>query len=451
MKAKTSEKSIVKVALTSLAATSIEWYDFFLYASAAALVFPTLFFPAGIDPVVGLIASFSTFAVGFFARPVGGIVFGHFGDRLGRKKVLVVALLMMGISTTLIGCLPAYATIGVAAPVLLVVLRFVQGLAIGGQWAGAVLLITESAPPGKRGFYGSFAQVGAPAGVVLANLAFLAVTATVSPEAFMDWGWRVPFLFSAVLIGIAIFVQLRIEDTDDFRELQEARPQNGAVASAPVAARSPVLEVLRLYPGRIALAAGAFLCVQVMFYILIAFVIAYGTNETVGLGLPKSTMLFAVLIGAIAMVPSVLISAAISDRHGRRGIFMLGALLVGIWAFAMFPLMATRSFANIAIAIAVGQIFCGMMYGPQAAFFSEMFGTKVRYSGASLGYQLGAILGGALAPLIATALLAGPYGAFGISCYIAVASVITLLATFLLKETHEQSVPSRVAPADSGA
>lgn len=449
MSPKTSEKSIVKVALTSLAATSIEWYDFFLYASAAALVFPTLFFPAGMDPVVGLIASFSTFAVGFFARPVGGIVFGHFGDRLGRKKVLVVALLMMGVSTTLIGCLPTYSSIGIAAPLLLVVLRFVQGLAIGGQWAGAVLLITESAPPGKRGFYGSFAQVGAPAGVVLANLAFLAVTATVTPDAFMDWGWRVPFLFSAVLIGIAIYVQLRIEDTDDFRELQKGRV---AKAAAPTT-RSPVLEVLRQYPGRIALAAGAFLCVQVMFYILIAFVIAYGTNDTVGLGLPKSTMLFAVLIGAVAMVPSVLISAAISDRYGRRGIFMLGALLVGIWAFAMFPLMATKSFANIAVAIAVGQVFCGMMYGPQAAFFSEMFGTKVRYSGASLGYQLGAILGGALAPLIATALLAGPLGAFGVSCYIAGASVVTLLATFLLKETHEQPMPSRAAPAtaDPGA
>ncbi len=448
MSGKASEKSITKVALTSLAATSIEWYDFFIYASAAALIFPTLFFPAGMDPVVGLIASFSTFAVGFFARPVGGVVFGHFGDKLGRKKVLVVALLLMGVSTTLIGCLPTYSTIGIAAPVLLVVLRFVQGLAIGGQWAGAVLLITESAPAGKRGFYGSFAQVGAPVGVVLANLAFLAVTASVSPEAFMDWGWRLPFLFSAVLIGIAIFVQLKIEDTDDFRELQQARPQKGAVASAP-ATGSPVLEALRLYPGRIALAAGAFLSVQVGFYILIAFVIAYGTNATIGLGLPKSTMLFAVLVGAVAMVPSVLVSAAISDRYGRRGIFMLGALLLGIWAFVMFPLMATRSFANIAIAIAIGQVFCGMMYGPQAAFFSEMFGTKVRYSGASLGYQLGAILGGALAPLIATALLAGPYGSLGVSFYIAGASAVTLLATFLLKETNVKSTPSRVVPASA--
>ncbi|MGQ0503003.1 MAG: MFS transporter [Panacagrimonas sp.] len=449
MNRKASEKSIVKVALTSLAATSIEWYDFFIYASAAALVFPALFFPAGMDPVVGLIASFSTFAVGFLARPVGGIVFGHFGDKLGRKKALVVALLMMGVSTTLIGCLPTYSSIGIAAPVLLVVLRFAQGLAIGGQWAGAVLLITESAPPEKRGFYGSFAQVGAPVGVILANLAFLAVTSFVSPDAFMEWGWRLPFLFSAVLIGIATFVQLRIEDTDDFRELQQSGSQKGTAASA-AASGSPVLEALRLYPGRIALAAGAFLSVQVGFYILIAFVIAYGTNATIGLGLPKSTMLFAVMIGALAMVPSVLVSAAISDRYGRRGIFMLGALLFGLWAFAMFPLMSTRLFANIAIATAVGGLFVGMMYGPQAAFFAEMFGTKVRYSGASLGYQLGAILGGALAPLIATALLAGPYGAMGVSFYMAGASAVTLLATFMLKETNDKSMGSRVvsAPAD---
>jgi metabolite-proton symporter len=433
MNTKVPEKSIVKVALTSLAGTSIEWYDFFLYASAAALVFPTLFFPAGMDPVLSLIASFSTFAVGFFARPLGGIVFGHFGDRIGRKKALVVALMMMGVSTTLIGCLPTYGSIGIVAPLLLVVLRFAQGLAIGGQWAGAVLLITESAPPGRRGFYGSFAQAGAPIGVVLANLAFLGVTYATSPEAFMDWGWRIPFLSSVVLIGIAIYVQLRIEDTDDFRQLQALSQQNDVTARP--ATRSPVIEALRRYPKQIALAAGAFLSVQVAFYILIAFVVAYGTNPTLGLGLPKSTMLFAVLIGAVAMVPSVFISAAVSDRLGRRGIFMLGALMVGVWSFALFPLMETKSFFNIALAIAVGQIFVGMMYGPQAAFFSELFSAEVRYSGASLGYQLGAILGGALAPLIATALLASPVGSFGVSLYMSVASALTIASAYALSET----------------
>lgn len=436
MSNKPPEKSIVKVALTSLAGTSIEWYDFFLYASAAALVFPTLFFPAGMDPVLSLIASFSTFAVGFFARPLGGIVFGHFGDRIGRKKALVVALMMMGVSTTLIGCLPTYSSIGIIAPLLLVLLRFAQGLAIGGQWAGAVLLITESAPPDKRGFYGSFAQAGAPVGVVLANLAFLGVTYATSPEAFMNWGWRVPFLSSVVLIGIALYVQLKIEDTDDFRQLQQLKQQKGAEVPKQ---RSPVIEAIRQYPKQIVLAAGAFLSVQVSFYILIAFVVAYGTNASIGLGLPKSTMLFAVLIGAVAMVPSVFLSAAISDRLGRRGIFMLGAFLVGAWSFALFPLMETRSFFNIALAIAVGQIFVGMMYGPQAAFFSEMFSAKVRYSGASLGYQLGAIVGGALAPLIATALLASRYGTLGVSAYMALASALTLASTYALRETRGAS------------
>jgi len=436
MNTKASEKSIVKVALTSLAGTSIEWYDFFLYASAAALVFPTLFFPAGMDPLVSLIASFSTFAVGFFARPLGGVVFGHYGDRVGRKKALVIALLIMGVSTTLIGCLPSYAMIGPAAPLILVVLRFAQGLAIGGQWAGAVLLITESAPPNRRGFYGSFAQAGAPVGVVLANLAFLLVGSALSPESFMAWGWRVPFLLSIGLICLAIYVQIKIEDTEDFRKLKEAKNKQAAPgATAAPKARSPVLEAIRLYPRQICLAAGAFLSVQVAFYILIAFVIAYGTS-TAGLGLPHSTMLFAVLIGAVAMIPSVLISAALSDRYGRRGIYMLGALLVGIWAFVMFPLMNTKSFSNIVLAIAVGQVFVGMMYGPQAAFFSELFSTKVRYSGASLGYQLGAIVGGALAPLIATGLLARYQGTFAISVYIAIASAITLISTYVLKETN---------------
>jgi metabolite-proton symporter len=448
MAANTTERSIVKVALTSLAGTSIEWYDFFLYGTAAALVFPTLFFPAGMDPLVGLFASFSTFAIGFLARPIGGVVFGHYGDRVGRKKALVVALLIMGISTTLIGFLPSYASIGVGAPLLLVVLRFAQGLAIGGQWAGAVLLVTESAPASKRGFYGSFAQVGAPVGVVLANLAFLLVSSGLSAESFMAWGWRVPFLFSVALIALAMYVQLRIEDTAEFRQLREAREQHATPTAteptAPITPQhtSPVLEALRTYPKEIVLGAGAFLSVQVTFYILIAFVVAYGAS-TAGLNLSRNTMLAAVLIGAIAQIPSLLISAALSDRYGRRGIYMCGALLVGLWAFALFPLINTKSFFNIALAIAVGQVFVGMMYGPQAAFLSEMFSTKVRYSGASLAYQLGAILGGAMAPLVATALLARYQSTFAISVYIAIASAITIVSTYLLTETNTRTAATR--------
>jgi MFS family permease len=454
------ERSILKVALTALGGTSIEWYDFFLYGTAAALVFPGVFFPADIPPLVGLLASFSTFAVGFFARPVGGIIFGHFGDRHGRKAALVAALVMMGIATTLIGCLPSYSTAGAVAPVLLIVLRFVQGLAIGGQWGGAVLIVTESAPPNRRGYYGSFAQVGAPAGVILANLAFLVVNATLSQDDFMAWGWRVPFVLSVVLIALALWVQLRLEDTPAFRELQRARlqradapagPGRPVVAttsgrSAPEVASgsrpSPVLEALRTYPRTIALAAGAFMATQVTFYILIAFILAYGSNPA-GLGLPRSLMLSAVLIGAVVMIPALVISAAISDRYGRRGIYMAGALLLGAWGFAIFPLVDTGSFLWISVAIGVGQAFVAMMYGPQAAFFAEMFSTKVRYSGASLGYQLGAIFGGALAPIIATALLVEFESTLGISVYIAIACAITVVSVSLLTETYQTDLHDR--------
>jgi metabolite-proton symporter len=434
------ERSIRKIALTALAGTSIEWYDFFLYGTAAALVFPKAFFSAGMPPVVALLASFSTFAVGFVARPVGGIIFGHYGDRIGRKRALVVALLLMGVATTLIGCLPSYASIGAAAPILLIVLRFAQGIAIGGQWGGAVLLATENAPPARRGFYGSFAQVGAPVGVILANLAFLIVSANTTPEAFLEWGWRIPFLLSVVLIGIAMFIQLRLEETVEFLRLQQQKASRvDAAGQSRSSARSPVLEALRTHPKQIALAAGAFLAVQVPFYILIAFVIAYGTGSA-GPGVSRDTMLAAVLVGAVAMVPALLISAAWSDRFGRRGIYITGAALMGAWSFAIFALLDTGSFLWICCAIAVGQVFVAMMYGPQAAFLTELFSTSVRYSGASLGYQLGAILGGGFAPIIATALLAKYQSTLGISLYMAIACVITIVCTALLTEAKVSDI-----------
>ena len=432
-----------KVAATALAGTSIEWYDFFLYGTAAALVFPVLFFPADMPPMVALIASFSTFAVGFLARPIGGVVFGHMGDRVGRKKALVAALLIMGVATTLIGALPSYAVIGPAAPLLLVLFRFAQGLAIGGQWGGAVLLVTENAPPHERGFWGSFAQVGAPCGVILANLAFLIVSNLLSTEDFMSWGWRLPFLLSVVLIGLSMYVQLHLEDTPAFRELEAAkREQDGAARATPPdahAGTSPVLLALRRHPREILLGAGAFLSVQVTFYILITFVIAYGTRAD-GLALPRETMLLAVLVGAFVMLPAVIGSAWLSDRYGRRGIYTLGAVLLGAWGFVLFPLIDTGEFALICLAIGVGQLFVSMMYGPQAALLSELFSTEVRYSGASLGYQLGAIAGGGLAPIIATALLAGQGGTFGISIYIALASALTVASILALRETYRDSL-----------
>ncbi len=429
------EQNMRRVALTSLAGTSIEWYDFFLYGTAAAVIFPKAFFPQDLPPMVLLIISFSTFAVGFIARPLGGLIFGHFGDRVGRKRTLVVALMMMGAATTLIGLLPTYAAIGVAAPLILVLLRFVQGLAIGGQWGGAMLLVTESAPADQRGWYGAYAQAGAPVGVILANLAFIGVSSSMSEEAFMDWGWRLPFIASIVLIGISMYVQLRLEDTEAFKALQES--QDGEERDQPIAA-SPVVEAIRKYPKRIMLAAGAFLSVQVTFYILIAFIIAYGVTAP-ELALSRDTMLTAVLIAAAIMVPSQFYFSGLSDRVGRKQIYRWGAILTGLWGFALFPLINTGEPLMIVIAVTLGLTFLGMQYGPQAAYFTELFTTEVRYSGASLGYQIGAILGGALAPTIAV-LLWNELGIFYVSVYILVAAILTLLSLSALEETKGRTL-----------
>jgi MFS family permease len=386
--------------------------------------------------MVLLIISFSTLAVGFLARPLGGIIFGHFGDRIGRKRTLVVALMMMGIATTLIGFLPTYASIGIAAPLLLVALRFIQGLAIGGQWGGAMLLVTESAPSDKRGWYGAYAQAGAPMGVILANLAFIGVSSSMSDEAFMDWGWRLPFIASIVLIGISMYIQLKIEDTEAFRSLSDAQSAD----DKPVAAveRSPVVEAIRKYPKRIMLAAGAFLSVQVTFYILIAFVIAYGMNSP-SVELSRDTMLTAVLVAAAIMVPTQFYFSGLSDRIGRKNVYRWGAILTGIWGFILFPLIDTGDPVMIGFAITMGLLFLGMQYGPQAAYFTELFSTEVRYSGASLGYQIGAILGGALAPTIAV-LLWNEFGIFYVSVYIAIAALLTLWSLSQLEETKGNSL-----------
>lgn len=430
------QQNMRRVAMTSLAGTSIEWYDFFLYGTAAAVIFPKAFFPQELPTMVLLIISFSTLAVGFLARPLGGIIFGHFGDRIGRKRTLVVALMMMGVATTLIGFLPTYASIGIAAPLLLVALRFIQGLAIGGQWGGAMLLVTESAPSDQRGWYGAYAQAGAPMGVILANLAFIGVSSSMSDEAFMDWGWRLPFIASIVLIGISMYIQLKIEDTEAFRSLSDAQSADDKPAAA--VERSPVVEAIRKYPKRIMLAAGAFLSVQVTFYILIAFVIAYGMNSP-SVELSRDTMLTAVLVAAAIMVPTQFYFSGLSDRIGRKNVYRWGAILTGIWGFILFPLIDTGDPMMIGFAITMGLLFLGMQYGPQAAYFTELFSTEVRYSGASLGYQIGAILGGALAPTIAV-LLWNEFGIFYVSVYIAIAALLTLWSLSQLEETKGNSL-----------
>ena len=424
-----------KVALTALAGTSIEWYDFFLYGAAAALIFPSAFF-GEIPETTALILSLLTFAAGFIARPIGGIIFGHFGDRVGRKKTLIAALVLMGISSTLIGLLPTYAMIGVTAPIILTLLRFAQGLAIGGQWGGAMLLVTESAPSNQRGYYGAFAQAGAPIGVILANLALIITSALVSEEFFNTWGWRIPFLASAVLILISMYIQLNLEDTKAFKALAT----NSNNKSNEQVQRSPVLEAIRRYPKRIMLAAGAFLSVQVTFYILIAFMLAYGVASA---NMERDDMLTAVLIGCAIMVPLQFMFSAYSDRNGRKGIFMLGAILSGVWAFAIFPLVDTGNFWLIVLALAFGLIFLAMMYGPQAAFFTELFSTEVRYSGATLGYQFGAIIGGAFAPTIAVKLWSD-FDIFWVSVYIAFASMLTLISVMLLTETYKSNLDEEI-------
>ncbi len=422
-----------KVALTALAGTSIEWYDFFLYGAAAALIFPTAFF-GEVPPTTALILSLLTFAAGFIARPIGGIIFGHFGDKIGRKKTLISALMLMGISSTLIGLLPTYAMIGAVAPVLLTILRFAQGLAIGGQWGGAMLLVTESAPSNQRGYYGAFAQAGAPIGVILANMALIITSALVSDEFFNMWGWRIPFLASAILIIVSMYIQLNLEDTKAFKELTAHK--NDLKEEQNIIQKSPIIEAVRKYPKRIMLAAGAFINIQVTFYILIAFLLAYGVQSA---GMTRDDMLVSVLIASAIMVPMQFLFSSYSDRHGRRGIFMLGAVLSGLWAFAIFPLVDTGSFWLITLAVSGGMVFLAMMYGPQAAFFTELFSTEVRYSGATLGYQFGAIIGGAFAPTIAVKLWT-ELDIFWVSVYMAFSALLTLLSVMSLTETYQSDL-----------
>jgi len=426
--------SLAKVIVTSLAASSIEWYDFFIYGTAAALVFPKLFFAASLPPAVAQIAAFSTFAVGFIARPVGGIVFGHFGDRFGRKSALVTALLLMGTATTLVGLLPSYETIGVAAPLALIVLRFAQGLAVGGQWGGAALLAVESAPPGKRGYFGSFPQLGVPVGVVLANAIFLVMAETLAPGSFQAWGWRVPFLLSLILVGLAIFVQLRLEDTPEFKALEVAETREAAVARA-VRSHSPVLDVIRKHPKEILLAAGSFVAPNGCFYIIITYSVSYAVST---LHLERPLVLKAVLLGALMTAVLTPIAGALSDRVGRRGVFMFGAVFTGLWSLAFWPLMDQAAFVPILIAITGGLAAQTFMYAPQAALFAELFSTEVRYSGASLGYQMGAIFGGGFAPIIAGALLEATHNSLVIGVYMAVLCTISLISVFLLAETHKR-------------
>jgi metabolite-proton symporter len=415
------QSSVRRVIVASLVGTSLEWYDFFIYGTAAALVFNKLFFPS-FEPLVGTLLAFTTYAVGFIARPLGGVVFGHYGDKLGRKNVLVVTLLLMGIATFLIGVLPTYAAIGVWAPILLVLLRFVQGLGLGGEWGGAVLMTLESGQANRRGLNASWPQVGVPIGLLLANGILSLMGAVTSDTAFLSWGWRVPFLLSGLLVVVGLWIRLTIAESPLFQ----------AVEVDDTRARAPIVEVVRRYPKQILLAIGARVGVDVAFYTFVLFITTYIATY---LGLPRNYALNAVLIAAACQVLLIPWFGRLSDRYGRRPVYLFGAVGAAIWVFAFFALLDTGRFALITLATVIALFFHAAMYGPQAAFIAEMFPTKVRYSGASMGYQLAGILGGALAPIISVALLDRYDTSLAVSLYVVVVLAVTVVCVLAAPES----------------
>ncbi|MEV4311945.1 MFS transporter [Actinocrispum sp. NPDC049592] len=423
-----TQGSLRRIVGASMIGTTVEWYDFFLYTSAATLVFNKVFFPTS-DPLNGTLLSLGTYALGFAARPLGGLVFGHYGDRLGRKKLLVISLLMMGVSTFLIGLLPGYTTIGVAAPILLTVLRLVQGFAIGGEWGGAVLIVSEHGSAERRGFWSSWPQAGAPGGNLLAT-AVLAILAAVQDDAaFLAWGWRIAFLLSAVLVLIGLWIRLSIEESPIFLEAQ--RKAEGTREQAPI------VRVVRENWREALIAMGARIAENGSYYIITGFILVYLTQS---LGMSRQVGLNAVLIGSAVHLVTIPLWGALSDRLGRRVVYLFGAVGMGVWAFLFFTMLDTKSFGTITLGVTLGLLLHGAMYGPQAAFFSELFDTRMRYSGASIGYQLASLASGAVAPLIATALLKDSGSAWPVSIYVAAMCVVTVVAVLLARETRGVSL-----------
>ncbi|MFJ8438708.1 MFS transporter [Kitasatospora griseola] len=418
--------SLPRVVAASLIGTTIEWYDYFLYGSAAALVFGHVFFPKS-DPLTGTLLSFLTYAIGFAARPLGALVFGHFGDRIGRKKLLVLSLLLMGGATTLIGCLPTYNQVGVAAPVMLTVLRLVQGFALGGEWGGAVLLVSEHGDQRRRGFWASWPQGGAPAGNLLAAGVLSLMTAVQSDAAFLSWGWRVPFLLSAVLVMVGLWIRLAVDESPLFKAALAAAEERTEQQKPPLVA------VLRDHWRDVLVAMGARMAENISYYVMTTFVLAYAVGHA---HLPKQTALNAVLIGSAIQFALIPLFGALSDRVGRKPVYLVGAVGVGVWAFVFFGMVDTKDFTSLVTAITVGLFFHSMMYAPQAAFFSELFATRTRYSGASIGAQFSSVAAGAPAPLIATALLKDYGSATPIAVYVAIAAAITVLAVLCGRETR---------------
>ncbi|MFC0105824.1 MFS transporter [Kibdelosporangium aridum] len=426
-----------RVAAASCAGTTIEFYDFFIYGTAAALVFPKVFFPA-LGSTAGTVASFATFAVAFIARPVGAIVFGHFGDRIGRKRTLISTLLLMGIATVLIGLLPGAATIGVAAPIALVVLRFAQGFAVGGEWAGATLLTAEYAPMHRRGFYGVFPQIGPAIAFALSSGTFLATGLIMgdTDEAFLSYGWRIPFLFSIVLVLVGLYVRVSIEETPAFRAAQTRAETNPR--------RVPFLEAMRAQPREVLLSAGALAMLFAFFYMGTAYLTSYGTNPK-GAGLSRPVVLgmgigAAVLFGIVTMI-----AGTVSDRFGRRNVIRVSCVAGILWALVLFPLLDTGSAAAFAIGLSGTLVIFAIAYGPAGSYLPELFTARHRYTGAGLGYNLAGVLGGAIPPLVAPS-LAASFGSIAIGVMLSLIAVLSLVSVSMLAETRNRALEHEQQP-----
>jgi MFS family permease len=419
-----STKELRRVAGTSLIGTAIEWYDFNIYGTAAVLVFGKQFFPS-FSPAAGTLAAFATFGVGFLARPLGGVIMGHYGDRVGRKSMLVTSLLLMGCATFAVGLLPNYATIGAAAPVLLVALRFIQGVGVGGEWGGAVLIAVEHAPPTRRTLYGSFAQMGNPLGVASATVVFIVLSVALRPDELVTWGWRIPFLLSATLVVFGMVMRLRIEESPAFTTLRRTER----------VCRTPLLELLRTCPGRLLAAGIASTAPPALGYLLFVYLVSYGRDT---LQLSTTLMLWLVVAASLTWALLIAPAALLAERIGRKPVFLAGLLLSALWAFPFFALIDSRSVPAMLLAYLVAAVGIAAFTGVQATLIAELFPTNIRYSGASVAYQVGSILGGALAPIIATTLLASTRTAASIAGYIVGLTVLSILAAHFVTEPPDQ-------------